>query len=601
MIFMKKLIAIFLILSLFASLCICAEGAEVKLYETAADVGFAPTGLDSGLSAPEVIDMYPEAAEYIAEELKDYRNHIDGTPINVSKYGIDTTYGSDLFMAVVIENPDLFYVPTSPSYTGYVNSTTILRYNPSYLFSDADELDAAVEEVEESVDYYLSGVEESWTDIQKARYLHDMIATQCSYAPLPSDNEMIYTAYGVLAERSAVCQGYSLAYELLLDRVGIESTMISSSSMNHAWNMVKLDGNYYHTDVTWDDPTADNLGRAQHSYFMLSESAFASDGKHYGWEGNLEANDTTYDNAWWKDVDAAIYIIDGDEYYIKKDGYLGTLTKRNDAGEEEVLSANTSFWNVYGNPYSYYTSSYSFLSCYGGYLYYNDRDNIYKVAPDSDAPETVFERNTDYYIYGFNITPDGNLNYTVKEKPSDENDIYSIELPNELEELTSLPVNVDDEDTNFEKFKLAKTDNYTGNTILGVQRMSQGRNGMRFVAMLSSTVLKNAKEYGYVLSKTSKTTQEAKENSEILTVDNGYKLDCTGTSNSMTDGYGTSDLSGTKYKYMLAAVNNITDDNAVVARFYVIDKNNVPHYGIYIDSNGDTWNGCAARLSELDK
>ena len=46
--------------------------------------------------------------------------------------------------------------------------------------------------------------------------------------------------------------------------------------MNHAWNLIKIDGEWYHIDVTWDDPTPDLLGRVNHVFFLISDDAIAS-------------------------------------------------------------------------------------------------------------------------------------------------------------------------------------------------------------------------------------------------------------------------------------------------------------------------------------
>lgn len=48
-----------------------------------------------------------------------------------------------------------------------------------------------------------------------------------------------------------VCEGYSRCFNLLLEKAGIETTLVSAVS--HAWNLVKLNGKWYHMDVTWDD------------------------------------------------------------------------------------------------------------------------------------------------------------------------------------------------------------------------------------------------------------------------------------------------------------------------------------------------------------
>ena len=61
-----------------------------------------------------------------------------------------------------------------------------------------------------------------------------------------------YNAYGVLVLRDAVCMGYALAYDYLLEQVGIKTLYCSSDALNHAWNIVRLGREYYNLDSTWD-------------------------------------------------------------------------------------------------------------------------------------------------------------------------------------------------------------------------------------------------------------------------------------------------------------------------------------------------------------
>lgn len=57
--------------------------------------------------------------------------------------------------------------------------------------------------------------------------------------------------YGVFVNKKAVCSGYAKAMQYLLNMCGIECTYVTSDT--HAWNLVKLEGDYYHLDVTWGD------------------------------------------------------------------------------------------------------------------------------------------------------------------------------------------------------------------------------------------------------------------------------------------------------------------------------------------------------------
>lgn len=74
--------------------------------------------------------------------------------------------------------------------------------------------------------------------------------------PLTEGSRDTYGPYGGLVNHSAVCLGYSTVFQLLADLAGLECITVvgagSGSRMDHAWNMVRLDGNWYCLDATWD-------------------------------------------------------------------------------------------------------------------------------------------------------------------------------------------------------------------------------------------------------------------------------------------------------------------------------------------------------------
>lgn len=78
-----------------------------------------------------------------------------------------------------------------------------------------------------------------------------------------------HKAIGPLLEGKALCSGYSDAMALFLNKIGIKNYKISSES--HVWNFVYLDDDWYHLDLTWDDPvvsTHENL--LLHDFFLIS-------------------------------------------------------------------------------------------------------------------------------------------------------------------------------------------------------------------------------------------------------------------------------------------------------------------------------------------
>ena len=81
--------------------------------------------------------------------------------------------------------------------------------------------------------------------IRNVKYVSD--------AELADESNVIkYSSYAALVRHNAVCQGFAGAFYRLCLESGIDSRIVSSDAMNHAWNIVELGGSYYHLDATWD-------------------------------------------------------------------------------------------------------------------------------------------------------------------------------------------------------------------------------------------------------------------------------------------------------------------------------------------------------------
>ena len=109
------------------------------------------------------------------------------------------------------------------------------------------------------------------SELERELYIHDYLVKNCVYKDKADDNDNRYTIYGCLVEQSAVCEGYKNAFQQLLAYCGIKSYGVSGSlddsdNVDHVWNAVRIDGEYYHTDVTWDD--AEDM--VMYDYFNLT-------------------------------------------------------------------------------------------------------------------------------------------------------------------------------------------------------------------------------------------------------------------------------------------------------------------------------------------
>ena len=280
---------------------------------------------------------YEGATEAILTAFKNWE-----TTINLLTYGISVSEAKDFYRGILQQNPHLFYVQNGYgySYSGSKIYSITPVYNTAYTEADVIEYEAKVQAILKTIPSGLS-------DYEKALALHDYIVTHCEYDGTYSN----YDAYNVLVEGVAVCQGYTLAYADLLNRVGIENKYVLSDAMNHAWNLVKIDGEWYHVDATWDDPYSSKsprLGYVGHNNFLRSDTGIvnASTKTHHDWVVSETSTSTKYDSYFWSGITSAIIYTDANTcYYMKK----GNLYKRVDDTETLVSSSAADKWYVWGS------------------------------------------------------------------------------------------------------------------------------------------------------------------------------------------------------------------------------------------------------------
>ena len=117
----------------------------------------------------------------------------------------------------------------------------------------------------------------------QALWLHDWLTHHANYDYSPKENAL-YQPAGVLIHGKGICQSYTDAYSLLLNKVGIENLAVESKAMDHTWNLVRIDGTWCHVDVTWDDP--DTGGEENHFFFGMTDVLISRD---HTWEGTYPA------------------------------------------------------------------------------------------------------------------------------------------------------------------------------------------------------------------------------------------------------------------------------------------------------------------------
>lgn len=143
---------------------------------------------------------------------------------------------------------------------------------------------------------------DAMSDYEKELAIHDWITNWSSFDYGIFDRsddgftEGSDTPYGVLIDREAMCHGYSSTFQLFMDMLGIECITVfgtpDGDGVQHSWNMVKLEGEWYCVDTAWDDPIGGSPG---HSYFNVTSESLRQGSIHRWDESSVpEAEGTKY-------------------------------------------------------------------------------------------------------------------------------------------------------------------------------------------------------------------------------------------------------------------------------------------------------------------
>lgn len=144
-------------------------------------------------------------------------------------------------------------------------------YDDSLVESCRDKIFAAAVQTRSTL--YADGtITDTMTEYEKAKAYFTWLCDHCTYDDTANANSLSHSAYRVFYEQTAVCDGYTAAYNLLLKLEGISCTAVESDAANHTWTLATLDGVSCHIDPTWGD----QANGIAYEYFAMTEAeAFA--------------------------------------------------------------------------------------------------------------------------------------------------------------------------------------------------------------------------------------------------------------------------------------------------------------------------------------
>lgn len=286
--------------------------------------------------------------------------------IDVSAFKVKYTSSFQYDLQAFLEaNPQFFFI----HYPVYSYGSNIISIKPQYKTLSKSQQNEQIDAFDTATRDALSLIKDGMSDVEKALAVHDYLVLNCAYTYDSEPSSHVYDAYGALVKHEAVCQGYSSAFNYLINNIlDIECHLVSTE--DHQWNAIKINGKFYHVDVTWDDPTTggyDIQGRVYHSNFLVSTQKIEEEHSSNWTPKNIGTFGDEFANAFWTSASNTSIICDnGAAFFFTRDCQL--VKYDFSTKTSTVLTTLDTYWN--------YLGCYAGLVKKGNILIFNSPDQL---------------------------------------------------------------------------------------------------------------------------------------------------------------------------------------------------------------------------------
>ena len=348
-----------------------------------------------------------EAGEFEALLVQSWKAIDD--EIDVSSFEIPRNDFENLYHSVLNNNPLYYYVDPSVEYMvsdGYVHTI-----NPSYSETDKNVIHSVTDKIKNETNLILDSISDDMTDFEKAMAVHDYMVLNYKY-----DESLSNHSITIMYTKTGVCESYARAFKHLMNELDIGCEIVESDEMVHSWNLVNIDGLWYHIDLTMDDPIEDRFGQVSHEYAFLSTNAIENAQKsHYGFDlGDKNADSTIYDDAPWRGSLSSVVYLNGKTYWT----YNNSVYSSEGTQIYSELDGNDGMWNI-SERTGYRDVCLAGLGVSDGKLYFNTDEAIMSYNLQNKKIQVVKNKsgvcglfvNNGVLYYG-ESTGDGDFSYS---------------------------------------------------------------------------------------------------------------------------------------------------------------------------------------------
>lgn len=238
-------------------------------------------------------DAQKQVAQTLVDGMKAGQSEIElNQPIQLDEI-------SELYQRLKLADPELFFLADQQNYEYSPLTQEVKVFHPNYIeYDDGLTIPQRIEQLRQ----LRNSIIQDWHgrgEYECSVLMNDYLVDTITYQPQAAYE---HNLYGALVERQAVCDGYALAYKYLADGLGMDCVVITGSayedkagyqqgmsqlqSLNaqqimqwdsgyrHAWNAIQIDGHWYYTDVTYNDPVS--LDHDEQADFSGLKEAFTN-------------------------------------------------------------------------------------------------------------------------------------------------------------------------------------------------------------------------------------------------------------------------------------------------------------------------------------
>lgn len=388
---------------------------ELKsLVQGGAGGGEAPP-TDQGGAFPEYAlseELDPALESYIVAQMQAHSARID-----LASYNLTQAETQAIFAAIRYSHPELFFWGNAENYIES-QGDAVKAFIPEYLYDSAT-VATMTATYEAAIDAIVAGAPTT-SEFDKWLYVHDYFVQNYTYDYTYS----IRDAYTLFTQKTGVCQAYMLGVIAVAEELGLETLPVTSNAMKHAWNLVKLDGAWYHVDVTWDDSVS-YASYTSYLHFLCSDARFYNmETPHHDWNATKQATETKYDSAVWHGALTPM-VKAGSAYYVAvtvensgNSRVMGKVYSGSDPASMAACFDVNAVWPA-DTVGSYYTSCFAGLAVWGSYIVYNTNNTLraYHTGTGEHRQIAMFSMRSGESIYGIVDIRGSTLTYLVANHP----------------------------------------------------------------------------------------------------------------------------------------------------------------------------------------